>query len=150
MPFFSTRRPATSVAVWTQTPPVPLVAPFLATTFVPEPTEPKTGLTAPVEPKVAPTASPLRPITHGRKDLVEVVPTGLGFVGPQPRPQPPVQPRRVVNPSGAGMILGLISKGISQFTNSGWGLGAGEGGEAGGGGSFLSQIPQLIRSLQAG
>uniref|UniRef100_A0A183DE77 DUF4774 domain-containing protein n=1 Tax=Gongylonema pulchrum TaxID=637853 RepID=A0A183DE77_9BILA len=142
VPFFITRQPATSIAVQTQSTPVPLVTPFLATSWEPEFLKTQTAL--PVEiPEVTPTASVLRPETDGRKD-----PGGLGFVGPQPQPQPPTQRRHVINPSGAGMIIGLITKGISQFAGGGWDAGPSAVTDGEAGTSFLNQIPQFIRSLQ--
>lgn len=148
VPLFITSRPGASIVRNTPSLPVPLVAPFLATTLPPESVTQQTAtffLTS-----TAPIARPLPPKRQGL-EVTEPVFLPHGGIKLPSSPEPPVQSRRLINPSSASTILGLISSGISQFTGAGWGdLGTKGTVENSNGGSFFSQIPQLIRSLQIG
>lgn len=145
VPFFTTRHPALPTSVETPPPPVPLIAPFLATTMVPRAVVPKIiDFTTSVKPRVAPTARPPRLLPWIGGISGEVVNPHVQIFGPQSSLKPPqltMQPYWMTSPSSARMILNLISNGLSQFTGGGTV-------EAGGSGSLFHQIPQFLRLLQ--
>ncbi|EFO14878.2 hypothetical protein LOAG_13637 [Loa loa] len=147
VPFFTTRYPAISTSAETPSPPVPLVAPFLATTIAPRAIVPVIiDAVTPAKPRVAPIARPPRLLPWFRGISGEVVNPRVRVIDPQPSLKPAhltVQPYWLTNPSGANMILGLISNSISQFTGGG-------SEETGGDGNFFRQIPQFLRLLQGG
>ncbi|VDO47596.1 unnamed protein product, partial [Brugia timori] len=141
VPFFTTRHPLMPASIEPPSPPVPLVEPFLATTTIPQ--AKIVDINTSVKFRVAPTARPPRllPWISG-----EVVNPHVSVVDPQSSLKPSqltVQPYWMTSPSGAKMILSLISNSISQLTGGGLGNTEDSGG-------FLYQIPQFLRLLQRG
>ncbi|VIO97979.1 Uncharacterized protein BM_BM3764 [Brugia malayi] len=141
VPFFTTRHPLMPASIEPPSPPVPLVEPFLATTTIPQ--AKIVDINTSVKSRVAPTARPPRllPWISG-----EVVNPHVSVVDPQSSLKPSqltVQPYWMTSPSGAKMILSLISNSISQLTGGGLGNTEDSGG-------FLYQIPQFLRLLQRG
>ncbi|KAL3984579.1 Kunitz/Bovine pancreatic trypsin inhibitor domain family protein [Acanthocheilonema viteae] len=141
VPFFTTRHPAIPAFVEAPSPPIPLVAPFLATTMVPRAVVPNVIDTATsFKPRVVSTAQPFDEISS------EVENPHVQILGPQSSLKPPqltVQPYWMTSPSSARMILGLISSSISQFTGVG-------SEETEGDGNLFRQLPQFLRLLQGG
>lgn len=140
-PFFTTRHPEIPASVETPPSPIPLVAPFLATTWVPQATVLNiTNIVTSIKPRVAPIARP--PRIDGTSSEQEN--THVRIIDRQSSLKPPeltVQPYWVSSPSSARMILGLISSSISQFTGGG-------SEETGSDGSLFHQLPQFLRLLQ--
>uniref|UniRef100_A0A0R3RZZ3 BPTI/Kunitz inhibitor domain-containing protein n=1 Tax=Elaeophora elaphi TaxID=1147741 RepID=A0A0R3RZZ3_9BILA len=139
VPFFTTRRPTVPVSVDIPPPPIPLVAPFLATT-----TAPPRAVVPIIDiatSRVAPTVQSRRFRPWIEEISGEVVDSHVRIVDPQSSLKTS-QPYWVTSPSGARTILGLISRSIAQLT--------GGSGEPGGDGSFFHQIPQFLRFLQGG
>ncbi|CAG9536929.1 unnamed protein product [Cercopithifilaria johnstoni] len=148
VPFFTTRHPAIPGSVETSPPsPIPLVAPFLATTTTVPPAVVSSiiDITTSVKSRMAPTARPPRLPSWIDEISGEVENQHVQIVDPKPllkQPQLTAQPYWMSNPTGARMILGLISSGISQFT--------GGGSEEAGGDGLFHQLPQFLRLLQGG
>lgn len=126
--------------------PLPLVAPYLATTTEPPAVRPKfIDINISMKPKVIPAARPLLPPWLGGIPGEVVYPNGRS-VDPQSASKPlqeTEKPHWLSSPSGAKMLLGLISSGLSQFIG-------GVPSRTEGGDNFLSQLPQFLRLLQAG
>ncbi|OZC12237.1 Kunitz/Bovine pancreatic trypsin inhibitor domain protein [Onchocerca flexuosa] len=140
VPFFTTRHPA-----FTETPslPVPVVAPFLATTVIPRAIVPRITEHTSAKPWVSPATRSSRFLPWFGGIPSEVINPYVQITEPQVQ-----QPYWLTNHSGAGSLLGLISNSISQFTGGGYG-GSEETTDEGGGGLF-QQIPQFLRLLQSG
>ncbi|VDK79060.1 unnamed protein product [Litomosoides sigmodontis] len=144
VPFFTTHHPAVPASVETLLPPVPLVAPYLATTKAPRAEVPKIIKTTFIKPTLVPTLQPQQPQPWINEISSEVEKPYVRVVGRQSSLKPPqltAQPYWLTSPSSAGSILGLISSGISQFTGA-------RSDETGGDGSLFHHLPQFLRLLQ--
>lgn len=145
VPFFTTHHPAVPASVEAQPSPVPLVAPYLATTTVARAEVPKIiEIATSIKPGLARTSRPQPPQPWIDEISSEVENPHVQIVGPQSSLKPPqltVQPYWMTSPSSARTILGLISSGISQFTGA-------RSDEIGSDGSLFHHLPQFLRLLQ--
>ncbi|VDK87625.1 unnamed protein product [Onchocerca ochengi] len=141
VPFFTTRHPA---FIETPSPPVPVIAPVLATTMIPRAIVPRIIEHTSAKPWVSSATRSSRFLPWFGGIPSEVINPYVQIIEPQVQ-----QPYWLTNHAGAGSLLGLISNSISQFTGGGYG-GSEETTDEGEGGGLFQQIPQFLRLLQSG